>query len=121
MNTYRKLKQNYEQQVYNYSNWKTRAKIKTEKYLKTKWHALRLGVAKQINERDLKNKFLRLPFDALDVAVTGLVIAYILNQTNNWLRWGLLAAITQYYIGWLIDKIKEKKTKVIVKNDLADK
>lgn len=72
---------------------------KTKKYLKEKRHKVLLGVKGFIIERDLKNRFLRFLGYMVDIALTGLVLAYIINNWPNWISLGLLSGVIVYYLG----------------------
>jgi len=43
----------------------------------------------------------------INIIVTGIAVRYILTH-NNFLKWGLLVFIVQYYMEWIIKEIKRK-------------
>ena len=61
---------------------------------------------------DTKTRTVSLLWYLCNILFTGLVIAYIIGSDDVWhpafIRWGLIAAVSTYYLSWLIQEIKRK-------------
>ena len=59
------------------------------------------------NKYGLTTKYNEILARTVDILVTGTFIWYIVTF-NNFISYGLTAWLAQHYVGWVIDKIKER-------------
>jgi hypothetical protein len=88
--------------------WTSRFK----KFIKDRWYKLKPVLVEYEKQHDTKKKSVEVSWYLLNIVATGLVIAYFVHPTDVWhpafLRYGLLAAVSMYYLSWLIQEIKRK-------------
>lgn len=70
----------------------------------------RLWRSRLWTEYDVAAKLKDLLALAFNVTITGLAIWYCLTF-RNFISYGITAALATYYVGWVIDKVKEKPLK----------
>ena len=78
-------------------------KIKT--FIKLKRKYIKSYLAQLENLYGLKDKFKTILSQLFDVCFTGIIIWYIITF-RNFFSYGLISALTMYYVAWFIDKIK---------------
>jgi hypothetical protein len=87
-------------------------KMKTFIYLKKK--QLKEWYIKHKNKYDLNDKYRLITLKSIDILITGTLIwfAYRFRSSKLFVleivAYGLIAYLSQYYISWLIDKVKGK-------------
>lgn len=78
-----------------------------EKYLNDKDHKSELAINGFFEETKLVSKLISVFKTFINVCITGWLIHYSLTEFN-FISLGIATYLGQYYIGWLIDKIKQK-------------
>jgi len=75
----------------------------TKKLLKDAYHNITGKITGFIKQRLTKELSIQYILALFSIAVTGIIIDYILNGRITWAfpRWGLLSAIIMYYLKWL--------------------
>jgi len=81
---------------------------KTKKYINDKLYKIKPVWLEYVKSRGLVTKIQTLLWQIAAICFTGIIIAYIVKNYRDWLRYGLIAFIIEYYIFKLITKIKEK-------------
>lgn len=66
------------------------------------------GDEKYIKDELLNDKVREITLSAINILTTGALAWIALGFRSNPLSLGLLLFLGQYYIGWLIDRIKQK-------------
>jgi len=85
-------------------SWRVRFRT-IQRFLYEKVHKVRLKAYELYSGYDITGKIAHSFTVVFNVAFTGLIIDYAIHN-NNFISYGLMAALAVYYTQWLIETIK---------------